>query len=390
VAAVVVAWAILFAGSCVLFLRGAIALARRCPQLGALRPAEPSRWPSLAVVVAARDEADALESAVSTLLAQDYPALEVVLVDDRSGDGTGAAMDRLAARDPRVSVVHVRALPDGWLGKVHALQRGVERAGGAWLLFTDADVRLAPGVLRRAVAWAEERALDHVAVLADVAVRSFWTGVCYAATVRAILALARPWEAADPTSKRAIGTGAFNLVRRAAFDRTPGLEWLRLEIADDVGLGVMMKRAGARPALLLGRGCVAVDWYRTLPEAVRGLEKNGFAQAARFSLWRGLGVAALGTVGSLGAFAAFLPVGVGWLPAIGIAALGAHLAATAILARVRALPLGCGLLSVPLGELVMAWIVARATVLGARRGGATWRGTLYPTALLRAGRRVDM
>ncbi len=144
-------------------------------------------------------------------------------------------------------MVHVRELPEGWLGKVHALQRGVERAKGAWLLFTDADVHFAPGTLRRAVACAEERQLDHLAVAAQVILRSFWTGVCHGSAMRGIVALARPWEVMDPRSKKAIGTGAFNLVRRSVFDRTPGFGWLKLEVADDIGLGLMMKRAGARP-----------------------------------------------------------------------------------------------------------------------------------------------
>jgi len=88
-------------------------------------------------------------------------------------------------------------------------------------------ISASPRECRRAVAWAEEQRFDHVAVLAEVRQRSFWAGICVAAAMRAILALARPWEAADPRSPKAIGTDAFNLVRRAAFERTPGFEWLR-------------------------------------------------------------------------------------------------------------------------------------------------------------------
>jgi hypothetical protein len=71
------------------------------------------------------------------------------------------------------------------------------------------------------------------------------------------LTLARPWEAIDPTSKKAIGTGAFNLVRRSAFDKTPGMEWLRMEVAEDIGVGLMMKRFGGKPGIALGRGTAA-------------------------------------------------------------------------------------------------------------------------------------
>jgi hypothetical protein len=388
--ALVVAWTILAAISSLLLLHGTITLARRCPQLGELRPPEPRSWPSLSVVVPASNEAETMEPALASLLTQDYPDLELVLVDDRSTDRTGAIIDRVAASDRRISAVHVRELPAGWLGKVHALQRGVDRVRGEFILFTDADIHFAPGALRRAVAWAESERLDHLAVLAEVRLRSFWVGMCLSSAMRGIMALARPWEAMDPRSSKAIGTGAFNLVRRAAFERTPGFEWLRLEVADDIGLGLMMKRSGGRPGLVLGRDQVRHDSYPTLFEAVRGLEKNGFAQAARFSPWRGLAIIVLAAVGSLGPFAAFLPVGVPWLWAVGASGLLAFVVASILMARMFRAPVACLLLSLPLGDLLMAYVIARATVLGLRRGGLVWRGTTYPTELLRGGRRVDM
>ena len=140
----VVAWAALGATSSLLLLYGAVMLVRRCPQLGQLYSPDPPSWPALSVVVPARDEARTIEPALASLLAQDYPGLEVVLVDDRSTDGTSAIIDRLAASNPQIAAVHVRELPAGWLGKVHALQRGFERARGDFVLFTDADIHFAP------------------------------------------------------------------------------------------------------------------------------------------------------------------------------------------------------------------------------------------------------
>src|SRR5438309_2764680 len=105
-------------------------------------PDEPPEggWPALAVIFAARNEAAGVEQATRSLLAQDYPELEVIAVDDRSTDDTGAILDAIAAEDPRLRVVHVRDLPAGWLGKNHALQSAAGETRADWLLFTDADV----------------------------------------------------------------------------------------------------------------------------------------------------------------------------------------------------------------------------------------------------------
>jgi len=386
----VVLWAALGAASSLAFLYGAVMLVRRCPQLAEVDANDPSSWPTLSVVVPARDEAHTIEPAVASLLAQDYPHLQVVLVDDRSTDEMGTVIDRLAAKDSRVAAVHVRELPDGWLGKVHALQRGVEHASGDFVLFTDADIHFAPGVLRRAIAWSEAERLDHLAVLAEVTSPSVWVAACVAASSRGLIGLARPWEATDPRSAKAIGTGAFNLVRRSAFERTPGFEWLRLEVADDIGLGLMMKRWGGRPGLLIGRGQVRHETYATVFDAVRGLEKNGFAQGARFSAWRGSALVVLAVVGAFAPFAAFLPMGPPWLPLLGAGTLAVFAIAARILTRAFGAPLVSVLASLPLGDLLMAYVIARATLLGVRRGGLVWRGTTYPTGLLRDGQRVTM
>ena len=121
--------------------RGAI------PALPAVKA--PGALPSLSVIVPARNEATAIGPALASLLAQDYPGLEIVAVDDRSTDGTGDVLRALAAANPSLRVLRIDDLPSGWLGKNHALWRGAQRSTGTWLLFTDADVVFAPGTLRR-------------------------------------------------------------------------------------------------------------------------------------------------------------------------------------------------------------------------------------------------
>ena len=124
---------------------GTLRVVRAVPMLAQSDSPPPRTWPKLSIIIPACNEAAALESALCSVLQQDYPELEIILIDDRSSDGTAAIVDRMAAGDPRIVAFHVEQLPVGWLGKVHALALGTEKASGSWLLFTDADVHLAPG-----------------------------------------------------------------------------------------------------------------------------------------------------------------------------------------------------------------------------------------------------
>ena len=119
-------------------------------------------WPSLSVVFAARDEEMEIGASLRALMSLDYPSLEIVAVNDRSTDSTGRIIDEMAQRDRRIKPVHIDTLPEGWLGKVYALDRGFRESGGEWVLFTDADVKLAPDTLSKALSYAHEMDAEHV------------------------------------------------------------------------------------------------------------------------------------------------------------------------------------------------------------------------------------
>jgi len=365
---------------------------RGVPRLEDVRPPEPAAWPRLSVIVPACNEADKIEPAMRTLLAEDYPDMEILAVDDRSTDATGEILDRLAAGDPRARVIHVKELPAGWLGKVHALERGFRESRGAFVLFTDADVHFRRGSLRRAVAYAEAEALDHLAALPDLWPTGWSLDAGIAAFIRQLILFTRLWNVRDPTSRAAMGVGAFNMVRRAALEKTPGLEWLRLETADDVGVGLMMKRSGARSAIVTAFDHLGLHWYRTWAEAARGAEK-GWASTLNFSVRRAI-VSAFLTFGlEMAPFLSLIPLAfpsVRPIGYVGLATFAAYLCA----AVVTALWAGPGkllpALASPLTAPISAVLVLRVGMLGWRRGGVMWRGTLYPTEMLCEGKRVKI
>lgn len=366
---------------------------RRVPELAALQPAEPDVWPSVSVIVPACDEADKLGPAVETLLAQDYPDLELVLVDERSTDGTGAIIDAAAACDDRVKALHITELPHGWLGKVHALDQGFRASHGRFVLFTDADVHFEPRALRQAVAFCLERELDHLTAFPGLWPTWLVLDAAIALFIRQFVMIIRPWAVPDPDSKAFLGIGAFNLVRREAFEATEGFEWLRLEVGDDGGLGLMMKRSGARCGVVTAMGLVGLHWYRTLGEAARGAEKS-FATASTFSLPRAIVTAVVTVLLELSPLLCALPLAFRplqlWCVLVGAVAVGAAYLLTAGLlgrwGRGKYLTALASCLSVPL----VAYAVVRAAVLGVRRGGLMWRETVYPTEQLRAGRRLTI
>jgi len=265
-------------------LYGVLRMRRCVRQLDELDPPEPETWPTLSVIVPACNEADKIEPACRSLLTEDYPALEIILIDDRSTDATGEIIDRLASQDDRVRAIHITELPDGWLGKTNALNTGLAASGGQFVLFTDADVHFEVGTLRKAVAWCVERKLDHLAALPALWPGTLATDAIVSAFLRSLLTLITPpWRAQDPNSKGFLGVGAFNMVRREAFEVTGGFEHLRLEVADDMGTAMMMKRSGAKADVVAAFDNVALHWYRTVGEAWRGAEKAFATAGCRFA-----------------------------------------------------------------------------------------------------------
>ena len=337
-------------------------------------------WPALTVVLAARDEANQVEPAVRSLLAQDYPALQVIAVDDRSADATGAILDRLAREDERLQVVHVEQLPEGWLGKTHALELGRRAVQSEWTLFTDGDVHFRPAALRRAVSHAVQRELHHLTVIPDMPIEG--VGERLFLTIFGLLFFLRfaPWDVENLRHRGHIGAGAFNLVRTAALTEAGGFEPIALSVDDDLRLGQLLKWTGHRAAVLLGLGAVSVRWHSGLGGLIRGVEKNFFAALDYRPAWTLFNF--LAVLWTCAAPHAGLLIGPWWsrsLCAAGIAAIGVMLHSVGPRRQVGAhyalfLPLSAVLLDVAMLRSILATL---------RRGGVRWRDHLYPLDLLR-------
>jgi hypothetical protein len=295
--------------------------------------------------------------------------------------------ERLAEEDKRLSVVHLTDLPKGWLGKVHAMHRGVQAATGEWLLFCDADVHLSPGALGKAIAWCESKKIDFLCALPTIVPATPFVDAAVALVMRLMVGSARAWSVDDPRSSAVFGFGAFMLARRAAFARTEGFEWLKLEVADDMGLALLMKRSGARCSLVNAVGEIGIQAYPSVGAMVRALEKNNFAIVGRCSVLRTLAFAAVVPLFELAPLAGFIPLGAQWLSWLGAAGVALALAATWISARWFGARAWAGLLF-PVGVAILGAATVRAALVGFRQGGIRWRGTFYSAAELRSGIRV--
>lgn len=230
--------------------------------------------PKVSIIIPARDEEREVAAAVGSQLAQDYPDFEVIVVNDRSSDGTSAILEMLARESPRLRVVAGNEPPPGWLGKPHALWLGSRVASGEILLFADADVRYQPGCLREAVSLLREREADFLGLLPRLESRGFWENVLMPFVIGAYYA--GPGIFANCPRPRwiALGGGAGNMIRRSAYDAIGGHEALKSSVIDDVALALRTKLSGFRTCAARAEDRVAVRMYHGFREVCAGFTKN--------------------------------------------------------------------------------------------------------------------
>jgi len=354
----------------------------RLPWLKDFSPAANLDCPRISLLFAARDEEEKLPAALATVMEIDYLNLEVIAVDDRSNDATSRILEEFAAAHPRLRVVHISELPAGWLGKPHALQKAYDASTGEWLLFTDADVRFKPDVLRRAVSLAKARHLDHLTLFGDVEMVGFWETVLITFFGVAFHIATNPHRVSDPNSRAYVGVGAFQLLTRTSYEASGMHRRLALEVVDDMKLGKIVKQSGFRSGVGVAQDFVAVRWHAGIGNLVRGVTKNFFAGVG-FSLpFAAISVAGLllmNVAPLLG-----LLFGHGWIRIFAAIALVIALCFhTGVAVVMRVSPFYA--FTHPLGAILFSYMLLRSAVVTLKQGGIVWRDTFYPLEDLKRG-----
>jgi glycosyltransferase involved in cell wall biosynthesis len=352
------------------------------PSLKDFGPLHDSACPRVSILFAARDEAEKLPGAIETMLALDYPNYEVIAVDDRSEDATGTILEAAARTSARLKPLRVNSLPSGWLGKPHALQQAYERSSGEWIVLTDADVHFAPDLLRRAIATAKAKNWEHMTLLCSVHLSTAGEKVAMMFFGMAFLMGLRPWGANDPKSSAYIGVGAFQLIRRSAYEKMGTHRRLAMEVIDDMKIGKLVKEAGLRSGIARAGDAVSIEWHAGVANIVQGTTKNFFASTG-FRIW----MAAAQILAVLIMFVfpvAALPFARGWALVFALIAVALPvIVESGVAVEVKVSPVYA--LTFPVGALIMCWMLMRSTIVTLWQGGVTWRGTFYPIEELKRG-----
>lgn len=371
----------------------AIAALRGMPRLpdltrldeSALPMLPPGDGPQITVIVPACNEEDSIESTLHSLLGSTGVRLEIVVVDDRSTDGTGRLMDKVAAEAAasngphRLEVLHLTELPAGWLGKPHAMAQAADQATAPWILFTDADVIFAPRALELALRQATAENADQFALLLTL-IRHSASEAAMQATAQALAQWSlQLWKVHDPDARDFFGAGGFNMVRAEVFRHVGGMNALRMEVVEDLSLASMVKRAGGRSIVALGPGLAKIRWIRGAFGIVENMEKNGFA-IFRYRLWLAL-AACLGL-----AVQAVLPLAAiamgGWMMVAGLLTYAGIALTFHANRKMNQVPAVAAILFAPATAIILYGFL-RSILLTLVRNGVRWRGTHYPLSELR-------
>jgi len=341
--------------------------------------------PLVSVIIPAKDEEPHIEQAVRSILASRYQRIELLLVNDRSQDGTLAIMERLEREDRRIKVLSVKELPEGWTGKTHAMFQGAGCASGEILLFTDADAVVSPDALPRSIRFFKANNLDMMSLLPGFTKRGFIEDAVHTHLSFGISFFYPLHLVNDQGNPAALASGCFLMIRRDVYEEIGTWARLKNEVTEDVALSKLLKAGGRRLLVLRARemvhtkpfdrlGDVCRFWQRTfygalersIPKVVR-LVTNYVALSVLSALFVVSGIACL-------TGAARLPVCL--LFAVTALVMAAVIIPSAVIIHQERGHWAYGL-TMPVGVLIAAWVAVSTLIRILSNEGIRWRGSLY-------------
>jgi cellulose synthase/poly-beta-1,6-N-acetylglucosamine synthase-like glycosyltransferase len=238
--------------------------------------------PLVTIVVPAKDEAAGVEVSVRSIMHSDYSNLEIILVNDRSEDGTPRIMERLAKEDPRIKVVSINELPKGWTGKTHAMFRAAQEASGDILLFTDADAFLDPMAVPQVLHFFKAQNLDMFSLLPGFVKKGFNENAVYPHMALGISYFYPLTDVNNPAKEAALASGCFIMIGRQAYEKLGTWERFRNEVTEDVAMSKAAKANGLKLMVMRGSTLVRTKPFDKLSDVCRfwkrtyygGLDKN--------------------------------------------------------------------------------------------------------------------
>jgi chlorobactene glucosyltransferase len=342
--------------------------------------------PLVSIIVPARNEGDCIERCVRSLLAQNYPHIEVLAVNDASQDDTGPILDRLAATDRRLTVIQSPPLPPDWMGKAHAIVQGYRVARGDWLVFTDADTEHAPWLLSGVMAVLRDSPAAFATVWGRLQHPSLGVYLANLAVLVYIFLLTDRRGFYNPKSRQSLVPGQYVIFAREAYEAVGTHEAVRCYSSTDVSLGYLAKLQGWMPLLIDGHDSLRTRMYRNVGEAF-----HGWSRSLVNGIWTALGRGP-GSLALLAAMASMWLLWLvpwinllrGWRRGDGVAVVigGLHVSAGVTVLRLQSgrWPAAVGeLLALPVSCLLFLAMGSVGLVRAWWQGGTMWKGRVVRT-----------
>jgi chlorobactene glucosyltransferase len=346
----------------------------------------PEDAPLISVIVPAHNEEAVIKECLESVLAQDYPRFELILVDDRSTDNTSAVAEQLIASGYRFKIVKINDLPQGWTGKCHALHEGVRHAAGKWIAFLDADSTLDKAAIRQCYHQAVQAEVSMITLSPRFVMKTFWEKALqptFAAMSCILFPLAR---INDPSSPVASANGMFYLIKREAYEKIDGHRDVKNLAVEDIGIGMRVKAAGLGLLFANGRNLLNTRMYTNLSEIISGWTRilSASMNYKISTVMKYLGVHLLmSTPVSLVAVYFFVPTAqklwpLAWFVLTMIVVCGASVISALFCSQVGASKRLAGLFA--LGNLMLIWVFIVIVKKILMKDALQWRGTTYHTS----------